>query len=157
MYSSIAPIRFAHEATAILKRKDGQMKRQRSNQFIRIFASCLTLLALGAVPAHAAWPGGDGKIAFQTNRDGNYEIYTMNADGSGQTRITNNTAADNFPVWSPDGTKIAFQSHRDGNWEIYTMNPDGSGQTNFTVNPSYDELPDWRPELHDLAWDSDRN
>ena len=54
-------------------------------------------------------PSGD-KIAFVTNRDGNQEIYVMNADGSGQTRLTTNAAIDTGPAWSPDGTKILFQS-----------------------------------------------
>ena len=45
-----------------------------------------------------------------SKRDGNFEIYSMNADGSGQTRLTNNPAADGFPTWSPDGTRIAFVS-----------------------------------------------
>ncbi|PYR64134.1 MAG: hypothetical protein DMF91_01305 [Acidobacteria bacterium] len=75
------------------------------------------------------WSPDGRKIAFTTTRDGNLEIYLMNADGTGPTRLTNNTASDRGPKWSPDGTKIAFESNRDGNWEIYVMNAtDGSGQ-----------------------------
>ena len=52
-----------------------------------------------------AWPigvcGGTGKIAFLSTRDGNYEIYVMNADGSNQTRLTFNSAGDWWPAWSP--------------------------------------------------------
>ena len=62
--------------------------------------------------------GVNGKIAFQSDRDGNFEIYVMNADGSGQTRLTNNNAEDWEPNWSPDGTKIVFVSNCDGNFEI---------------------------------------
>ena len=62
-----------------------------------------------------AWSPDGTKIAFTSNRDGNYEIYTMNADGTGQTSLTNNAAYDFDPAWSPDGTKIAFTSDRDGN------------------------------------------
>ena len=50
----------------------------------------------------------------------------MNADGSAQTRLTNNAAFDGAPAWSPDGTKIAFASNRDGDTQIYVMNADGS-------------------------------
>src|SRR5947207_8236514 len=49
--------------------------------------------------------GRNGKIAFTSNRDGNYQIYMMDADGSNQTRLTNNPY-DISPKWSPDGTKI---------------------------------------------------
>jgi Tol biopolymer transport system component len=71
----------------------------------------------------------NSKIAFQRNRDGNFEIFTMSADGSAITRLTNNAALDLEPAWSPDGQRIAFRSDRDGNFEIYVMNADGSGLT----------------------------
>ena len=58
----------------------------------------------------------------------------MNADGSNQTRLTNNTAFDDGPSFSRDGSKIAFASTRDGNYEIYVMNADGSNQTRLTNN-----------------------
>jgi dipeptidyl aminopeptidase/acylaminoacyl peptidase len=74
------------------------------------------------------------KIAFMSNRNGNLEIYVMNADGSEQKRLTNNPASGMDPSWSPDGKKIAFVSYRDGNPEIYVMNADGSEQRNLTNN-----------------------
>ena len=51
--------------------------------------------------AEAGFPGGNGKIAFFSGRDGNYEIYVMNADGTGQTRLTDNPAGDATGAWSP--------------------------------------------------------
>ncbi len=65
----------------------------------------------------------------------------MNIDGSGQIRLTNNSAYDWAPCFSPDGSKIAFASDRDGNWEIYIMNVDGSGQVNLTNNQASDAYP----------------
>ena len=75
----------------------------------------------------------NGRIAFDSDRDGNDEIYVMNADGTGQTRLTNNVVSDLQSAWSPDGTKIAFQSTRDGNPEIYAMNADGTAPTRLTT------------------------
>ncbi len=87
-----------------------------------------------------------GRIVFESNRDGNSEIYVMNGDGTQQTNLTNNPASDTDPVWSPDGTRIAFTSNRDGNMEIYTMNADGSGLTRLTNNDTDDQWPDWSPD-----------
>jgi len=96
------------------------------------------------------WYGG--KIVFTTNRDGNLEIYIMNADGSGQTRLTNNTASDRGPKWSPDGTKIAFESVRDGNWEIYVMNADGTGLDRLTATPAEEANVSWSPNGRKIAF-----
>lgn len=84
-------------------------------------------------------------IVFYTDTDGNYEIYTMNIDGSNQTRLTNNPAIDYAPHYSPDGSKIIFASQRDGNEEIYTMNADGTNQTRATTNAATDTEPSWQP------------
>lgn len=75
------------------------------------------------------------KIVFQSNRDGQSEIYVMNSNGTGQTRLTNNPAWDTAPAWSPDGTKILFTSLRDDpmNPALYLMNADGSSQTRLTT------------------------
>src|SRR2546422_11296146 len=89
--------------------------------------------------------GAAGKIAFQTNRDGNFEIYAMNADGTGLVNLTNDPAADEEPAWSPDRSEIAFDNNRDGNYELYVMNADGSGVTRLTNNPAFDGFPAWSP------------
>ena len=67
-------------------------------------------LAIAAPPGSAR----SGQIAFVSRRDGDTEIYVMNADGTGQTRLTNNATADWSPAWSSDGAKIAFTFVRDG-------------------------------------------
>ena len=85
------------------------------------------------------------KIAFVSKRDGNYEIYVMDAAGKNQKNLTENKADDMFPAWSPDGTKIAFHSYRHGNWEIYVMDADGKNQKRLTENPGEDRVPAWSP------------
>mgnify|MGYP000863034904 FL=1 len=60
----------------------------------------------------------------------------MNADGTGQARLTSEPANDLQPAWSPDGTRIAFTSARDGNEEIWTMGADGSAAVQLTDSPT---------------------
>ncbi len=128
-----------------------------------IFATLFILIlvtwtVIGQIPvAHSQEPLS-GKIAFSSNRDGNYEIYVMNADGSGQTNLTNNSAYDNRPAWSPDGTKIAFTRNSNGFDEIYVMKADGSEQINLTNNPTANDYrPTWSPDGTKIAFVSDRD
>ena len=67
-----------------------------------------------APAAHATFPGSNGKIAFESNRTGNLEIFVMNADGSGVTQITHFAGNDEHPAWSPGGGKIAFDRTPNG-------------------------------------------
>ena len=82
------------------------------------------------------------KIAFMSNRDGNFEIYTMGADGSNQTRLTFE-GVNWDPIWSPDGTRILFNSNRDGKNDIFVMNSDGSSMINITDNGAGNTHPAW--------------
>lgn len=88
---------------------------------------------------------GIAKLVFASGRDGHTQIYTMNMDGSGQARLTNNGANDDAPRFSPDGTKIVFRSDRDdpstGAGDIYVMNADGTGQTRLTNSAGNDDAP----------------
>ena len=84
------------------------------------------------------------RIAFASTRDGNSEIYVMNADGTAQTRVTNDSASDATPAGSPGGHRIAFASTRDDpNSDIYAMNADGTDVVRLTTNPASDTFPDW--------------
>ncbi|MEW5960422.1 MAG: protein kinase, partial [Chloroflexota bacterium] len=77
--------------------------------------------------APALSPDGS-KVAFMSRRDGNWEIYVVNADGSDLLRLTEDPAQDGLPAWSPDGRVIAFISSRNGAWAIWAMTPSGQGQ-----------------------------
>jgi len=107
------------------------------------------------VNAAAVVPGGNGPIVFASDRDGNSQIFVINADGSNQTRLTTNPASDTEPAFSPDGTRIAFTSNRDGNSEIYVMNADGGNQTRLRlINTGYALDPAFSPDGTRIAFTS---
>jgi Tol biopolymer transport system component len=103
------------------------------------------------------WSPDCTRIAFCSYREGQEDIYIMNADGSNPIQLTDNTAEDSFPSWSPEGDRIAFHSNRDGNSNIYVMNIDGSNQTRLTDNAAKDEGPAWSPDGDYIIFSSDRD
>jgi dipeptidyl aminopeptidase/acylaminoacyl peptidase len=103
------------------------------------------------------WSPDGSKIAFISDRDGDYEIYVIDADGTNVTQLTRNTAWDRGPDWSPDGSKIAFHSDRDSDFEIYVMDADGTNVTQLTRNTAWDRGPDWSPDGSKIAFYSDRD
>src|SRR5439155_21911754 len=77
-------------------------------------------------PVPSPKPPFNGKVVFSTQRDGNWEVYGVNPDGTALTNLTNNPATDWWPVSSPDGSKIAFGSLRGSTPSLYVMNADGT-------------------------------
>jgi Tol biopolymer transport system component len=125
------------------------MKRAVWGQFL--------LLVLAGILAGCSPDPLDGVIAFQSGRDGNFEIYTMRSDGTDQRRLTSSPSNDIAPRWSPDGRSIAFASDRDGNWEIYTMHADGSEQRRLTSGQGANTAPSWSPDGAKILFVSTRD
>ena len=97
--------------------------------------------------AYATFPGTNSKIAFVSEKDGNSEIYSLNPDGSGLKRLTNNsTSEDGAPIWSPDGSKIVFERLNNGVRAIFVMNSDGSGVKSLAAPTTSSFDPRWSPD-----------
>ena len=118
----------------------------------------------------------DGKrIAFTSDRDGDWDIYVMRLAPEGPKnvpiKLTKNTRPDpdgppymydQYPDWSPDGTQIAFASDRSGNFEVYRMKASPEGRLNRPVNLSKtlaasDLDPAWSPDGRKMAFSTDRD
>lgn len=95
-------------------------------------------------------PAG-GAIAVTLSKDGNSEIYTVDASGNVKTRLTKNRAIDGSPSWSPGGNQIAFVSNRAGSPQIYRMSASGGGARRVTKKGKYNQTPDWNPGPGDAA------
>lgn len=120
------------------------------------------------------WATASNRIAFVSTRDDPNpltcgttgqpacitNIYVMNPDGSGVTRLTNNSPTNRYsvsdPNWSPVSTRIAFVWNRDGNDEIYAMDADGGNLTRLTNNSAADGHPAWSPDGTRIAFETNR-
>ena len=86
------------------------------------------------------------RIALAMSKDGNSEIYVIDTSGKQSARLTNNSAIDVSPSWSPDGSRITFTSDRLGRPQVFIMNSDGSGVRRLTTSGSYNDRPRWSPK-----------
>jgi Tol biopolymer transport system component len=111
-----------------------------------VAATLVAVVVLGLVevrPAEATFAGKNGKIAFQSDGGGSYEIYTMNRNGKKIKKLTTNRAPDEDPAFSPDGKRIAFESDRDGDSDIYKMNVKGRNLVQLTTDSATTFGADW--------------
>ena len=106
----------------------------------------------------ASWSPDGQYLAFTSVRDGNKQVYVMDADGQNITRLTYHNAESYEPAsWSSDGRRIAFTSWRDGNSEVYAMDADGHNITRLTHHPAEDTDPTWSSDGRRIAFTSWRD
>lgn len=96
------------------------------------------------------------QIAFASNEYDNWELYRMNLDGTGRTRLTFDPRDELAPAWSPDGTQLVYQIGEGDIWQIMLMNWDGSNPIQLTSEGS-NQYPTWSPDGTRILFDSDRN
>lgn len=113
----------------------------------------------GTIPAPQ--PPNDA-IVFTSQRDGNWEIYTVRADGGAETRLTDHPADDYWGSWSNDRSKILFMSNRAAGpdteaFDLYTMNVDGSNVTRLTSGPEYEGFASYSPDGSKIVYASNRS
>ncbi|MFO0825396.1 MAG: hypothetical protein U0792_20135 [Gemmataceae bacterium] len=106
------------------------------------------------------WPAysPDGKlIAFCSSRDGDFDLYVMNADGTNVKRVVKLEGMQARPCWSPDGKRLAFTWNRDGNYDIHAVNLDGTDLVRLTDHAERDDYPTWHPDGKSIVFVGERN
>lgn len=97
------------------------------------------------------------KVVYQSLRDGNWEIYSGNDNGTNQTRLTNHLALDAYPRLNRGGTRIVFTSTRTGFYHIFVMNADGTGLGQLTSGETNNINPAWSPDGNWIVFESTRD
>ena len=121
-----------------------------------IFCVPLLVLMFGGICRIFAEAPTTPKILFTSSRDGNYEVYMMNPDGSEQVNLTQHPADDSGAVWSPTGDKILFASNRQGTrvWDLYVMDADGTNVRRVFKKKTkgWRHRPAWSPDGKQFAY-----
>jgi Tol biopolymer transport system component len=95
----------------------------------------------------------DDTIVFMRQEGMDMEIYTVEADGSGEVQLTNNEYEDWAAVWTPDKSQILFHSNRDGYFAIYAMNRDGSDVYRISPEGRHAQFPSVSPDGRYVAFE----
>jgi TolB protein len=107
-------------------------------------------LAVTDDPADTAPASHGDQVAFMSSRDGNWDLYIVDSDGTGLRRLTQDASNEGLPTWSPDGRALAFVSDQGGQWAVWAMAPDGSGQRELFEIGGGGLGPDWQQER--ISW-----
>ena len=124
---------------------------------VRLFAlfCCVSFLLLSSSVSTWAKAPTTAKIVFSSNRNGNWDIWTMNPDGSDPVNLTQDAEADFSPVWSPTGEQILFVSFRKGGESLYLMDADGGNIQRVLDNWHSRSRATWSPDGKRIASVSD--
>jgi len=101
------------------------------------------------------WNSDDTEFVFASDRDGNWELYTMDEDGANPVRLTNMAGIETDASWSPTDTRIVFESDTGGPQDVMVINADGTGVVNITSHAADDGDPDWSPDGLKIVFNSD--
>jgi TolB protein len=118
-------------------------------------ALLVSATTLSAAPAPAA-PAGRILFASTRTADGTSDIFSADLGGESIINLTNDSAPDIAPAWSPDGTQVVFASRRSQNWDLFLMHADGRDIRRLTDDPSYDSDPTFSPDGARVAFTSSR-
>lgn len=117
----------------------------------------LVALLLEISAAAAPGPANDeSRLAFAAYRRGQWDLFSLTADGSDLRQLTNDRFEETDPAFSPDGTRLAFASRREQNWDLYILDLTTGEETRLTNHPAYDGAPSWSPDGRQLAFESYR-
>ena len=136
--------------------RPGRRRRRRVVLSFAVAAVVCTVVAF-AEATGSAQDANRLTIAFQSDRDGAYDIYVMDEDGSNQTRLTEDPGLDLSPAWMPNGREIVFSSSRDGTFRLFRMSADGSDQRPIPGSESTDAQPTVSSDGSLIAFETQRD
>jgi Tol biopolymer transport system component len=117
----------------------------------------LPVLTDTAANVQAVWSPDRSRIAFSSNRAGDYDLELADADGGNRRVLSAGTGVDGEPVWSPDGTRLVFASARGGAAQLYSVGIDGGDLRQLTASPGASTSPAFSPDGHTIAFVSSRD
>ena len=127
------------------------------NKISQFSRRCLLLLLLALMLASDSIAQGfEPRIVFASNRDGDWDIYSMDVNGNNVVQLTDHPAIDHYPACSPDGRRIAFLSERGLTSDLYVMDSDGGNVIRLTSDNSKDSRPSWSPDGTKIVFSSSR-